>query len=160
MSICLHAKEHLIEDDSDGPNVSLAIVVGSPEDFGSHIERRPQHGLGELLIGKQFGEAEISDFDLPVVHEDVGQFEVSMHDLVLVEGFKGVEDLEEELDRLLLGECFVLFEILGEVALVAVLQDEVEVVGSLLDVVELDDVPVIAGLEHFDLVLKQLQKFA
>lgn len=127
--------------------------MGSPEDFRSHVERRAQHGLRELLVCEQFREAEISDFDFAIVHEDVSQFEVSMHDLVLVEGLEGVEDLEEELDGFLLGERLVLLEVLGEVALVAVLQDEVEVVGGLLDVVELDDISVIAGLEHLDLIL-------
>jgi hypothetical protein len=87
------------------------------------------------------------------MHEDVGKFEVSMHDLVLVEGLEGVEDLEEELDGLFLRERLVLLEVLGEIAFVAVLEDQIEVVGGLLDVVELDDVSVIAGLEHFDLVL-------
>jgi hypothetical protein len=87
------------------------------------------------------------------MHEDVGKFEVSMHDLVLVEGLEGVEDLEEELDGLFLRERLVLLKVLGEIAFVAVLEDQIEVVGGLLDVVELDDVSVIAGLEHFDLVL-------
>jgi hypothetical protein len=87
------------------------------------------------------------------MHEDVGKFEVSMHDLVLVEGLEGVEDLEEELDGLFLRERLVLLEVLGEIAFVAVLEDQIEVVGGLLDVVELDDVSVIAGLKHFDLVL-------
>lgn len=134
--------------------------MGSPENLGSHVEWRPQHGLSELLIREQFGESKIGYFDLPVVHEDVGKFEVSMHDLMLVEGFEGVEDLKEKLDGLLLGEGFVLLEILGEVALVAVLENEVEIVGGLLDVIELDDVFVIAGLEDLDLVLQELQKFA
>lgn len=87
------------------------------------------------------------------MHEDVGKFEVSMHDLVLVEGLEGVEDLEEELDGLFLRERLVLLKVLGEIAFVAVLEDQIEVVGGLLDVVELDDVSVIAGLKHFDLVL-------
>ena len=127
--------------------------MGSPKDLGSHVEWRTQHSFSELLIREQFGESEISYFDLPVVHEDVGQFEVSMHDLMLIEGLEGVKDLKEELDGLLLREGFVLLEILGEVALVAVLKDEVEIVGGLFDVVELDDVFVIAGLEDLDLVL-------
>lgn len=156
----LRSEEHLIEYNSDRPNIGLAVIVSSPENFGSHVERRSQHGLSELLVGEQFGETEIGDLDLSVVHEYVGQFEVSMHDLMLVECFEGIEDLEEKLDGFFLGESFILLEILGEVALVAVLKNEVEIVGGLLDVVELDDVSVIAGLEDLDLVLEELQKLA
>jgi hypothetical protein len=130
------------------------------QNFGGHVERGAEHGVRKLLIGEKLGEAEVSDFDFAVVHEDVGEFEIAVHDLVLVECLEGIEDLDEELDRFLLGEGLVLLEVLGEVALVAVFEDEVEIVGSLLDVVELDDVSIIAGLEHLDFVLEEFQELA
>ena len=49
---------------------------------------------------------------------------------------------------------------MGEIALVAVLEDEVEVIGGLLDVVEFDGVLVVAGPEHLDLVLEQFEELA
>ena len=94
------------------------------------------------------------------MHEDVGEFEVAMHDLVLDEGLEGVEHLEEELDGLILLQGLLLLEVLHEVALVAVHEDEVEVVGGLLDIVELDYVYVVAGLEDFDLVFEELHELA
>ena len=92
------------------------------------------------------------------MEEDVGQFEIAMHDFVLDEGFEGVEHLDEILDCFILGEGLFLLEEGHEVALIAVLGDEVEVVGSFLDVVESDDVPVITGLEHLDFVLEELHE--
>lgn len=94
------------------------------------------------------------------MHEDVGELEVPVHDLVLIKGLEGIEDLDEELNGFLFGERFVLFEILGDVAFVAVLEDEVEVVGSLLNVVEFDDVLIIAGLEDLNFVLKEFEELA
>jgi hypothetical protein len=94
------------------------------------------------------------------MHEDVGEFEVTVHDLVLIQGLEGIQYLDEELYRFLLGEGLFLLEVLREIAFVAVLEDEVEVVGGLLDVVQLDDVAVVACLQYFDLVLQQFQELA
>lgn len=43
---------------------------------------------------------------------------------------------------------------MGEVSFVAVLEDEVEIVGSFFNVVQFDDVAVVAGLQDLYLVLK------
>lgn len=94
------------------------------------------------------------------MHEYIRQFEIPMHDLMLIKGFECIQDLYEELNGLFLRQCLVLLEVLREIAFVAVLKNEVEVVGSLLDVVQLYDVFVIAGLEHFYLVLEQFQELA
>jgi hypothetical protein len=49
---------------------------------------------------------------------------------------------------------------LREISLVAVLEDEIEVVGCLLDIVEFDDVFIFAGLEDSDFVLEKLEELA
>ncbi len=92
------------------------------------------------------------------MHENVGQFEVPMHDFVFDEGLEGTEDLDKELDGFLFWEGLIFFEVLAQISLVAVLQDEVKVIGSLLDVIQLDDASVVAGSEHFDLILEQFQE--
>ena len=54
----------------------------------------------------------------------------------------------------------VLFlQVSHEVAFIAVLKDEVEIIGCLFYVIKFDDVSVIAGLQYFDLVFKELHKF-
>jgi hypothetical protein len=94
------------------------------------------------------------------MHEDIGQLKVSMHNFVLDEGLKGVDDLHQILDGFVLVEVLFLFESDRQVPLIAVLNDEIEVIGSLFNVIKLDDISIITGLEHFDLVLQQLHKLA
>lgn len=86
------------------------------------------------------------------MHEDVCQFEITMHDFVLDEGLECIEHLNEELNSFLLAECFLLLEVGHQIALIAILEDQVEIVSSFLDVVQFDDVAVVAGLEHFYLI--------
>jgi hypothetical protein len=59
-----------------------------------------------------------------------------------------------------LGQWTALLDSGQHVPSVAVLQHEIVVVGSLLEIVEFDDVGVVAGLEHLDLVFEQLVEFA
>lgn len=77
-----------------------------------------------------------------------------MHNLVLGEGSKGAENLNEEFDGLLFRKRFVFFKVLREIAFVAVLEDKVEVVGCFLDVIEFNDVLVVTGPQYFDLVFE------
>jgi hypothetical protein len=56
------------------------------------------------------------------------------------------------------GRVLFFLRVLAQISLVAVLQDEVKVIGSLLDVIQLDDASVVAGSEHFDLILEQFQE--
>lgn len=92
--------------------------------------------------------------------ENVGKFEVAVHDFVLDKRFEAVEDLEEEVHGFFLGEVLLGFQVLLQISFVAVLHDEIDVVGRFLDIVKLDDVVIVAGLQYFDFVLKQLGEFA
>ena len=108
-----------------------------------------------LVFGvEEFGEAEVGYFDGAVVLEDVGEFEIAVHDFVFNESLEGVEDLDEVFDGLVLLQEFLL-------ALeVAELEDEVDVVDGFLDVEQLDDVVVPAGLQHFDFVFEEFDELA
>lgn len=92
--------------------------------------------------------------------EYVGEFEVAMEYLVLEEVMKAIDDFAEYLDGLLLSEVLALLDVAVEIAVVAVLQHQVVVVGCLLHVVELDDVVALAALQHLDLALQQLLELA
>ena len=81
-----------------------------------------------------------------------------MHNFILDEGLERVEDLDEELNSFFLGDGFIFLEILWEISFVAVFEDEVEVVGSLFDVIQLDDVLIVTSPQHFDLVFQQLKE--
>ena len=94
------------------------------------------------------------------MHEDVSELEISVHNLILDEGSESVEDLNKEFDGFLLVEDLFLFQISRQVAFIAILQNEVEVVGSFFDVVELDDVTIVACFKDLYFVLKQLHKLS
>jgi hypothetical protein len=72
---------------------------------------------------------------------------------LLVEGFKTNDDLCKHLCGLVEGEHLVLEFglIVDQIAAVAVLEHQVDVVVVLLDVVELDDVGRVHGLHALDL---------
>lgn len=72
---------------------------------------------------------------------------------MLIQSLEGIQNLYEKLHSLLLGQCLVLLEILREIPLIAVLKNEVKVIGSLLDIIQLYDVFIIASLQHLYLVL-------
>lgn len=62
--------------------------------------------------------------------------------------------MDKKLNGLIFAEDFFLLKISHKIALIAVLEDKVEVIGGLLDVVQLNDVAIITGFEYFDLVFK------
>lgn len=155
------AKDHLVEADSYRPDVCLDIIGLAVQHFRGHIERRPQDSLDLLILGaQQFGEPEVSQLNDAIVLEDVRELEIAMHDLALDEGLKSMEDLHEILDCLVFGDLLLELEVGAQVALVAVLEDEVDVVDGLLDVDEADDVVILAGLEDLDLVVEELGELA
>ena len=80
---------------------------------------------------EEFGEAEVGYFDDAVVLEEVGEFEIAVHDFVFNESLEGMEDLDEVFDGL--GEFLLALEVCAQVALVAELEDEVDVVDGFLD---------------------------
>lgn len=94
------------------------------------------------------------------MHENIRQFEVSVHDLIFDEGFEGMKNLNKELDSLFFRDGLVFLKILREISFVTVLEDEVEVVGSLLDVIQLDNVLIVTSPQYLDLIFKQLQEFS
>lgn len=53
---------------------------------------------------KQLGKAKVCDLYHPVMLQNIGQFEVPVHDLVLGQSFEGVHDLDEEIHCLFLSE--------------------------------------------------------
>jgi hypothetical protein len=58
-----------------------------------------------------------------------------VHDFIFDEGLEGAKNLDEELDSFFFRDGLIFLKILRQIPFVAVLKDEVEVVGSLLDVI-------------------------
>lgn len=136
-------KEQLVKSDSDGPDVSLAVVHFVIEYFWSHIQRRPQNGFNLLVLRlEEFGEPEVGDFNYTVVAQDIRQFKVAMHDLVLDQGLEGMQDLDDTLHRFFLREPLPELQIGLHIPLVAVFEDQVDVVRGFFDVHKFDYVVI------------------
>lgn len=74
-----------------------------------------------------------------------------------MEVIDGSGDLMRYLLSSLLGDFEVLgLEVVEEVATFEILHDNVDVVGVLKNIVESDDVWMLANLQHFDLSFEQL----
>ena len=93
-------------------------------------------------------ESEIDDFDVHVVIEEkVLRFQVTMHDIKFVEVLDTGNDLVEKLQSLRLLNSLVLHDKVKELTLTRVLHDEVELLGSFDNLIQLDDVWVS---NHFE----------
>lgn len=104
-------EQHLIEAHPNGIDIGLVIVILPIDDLRRHIQRRAQHRLGEVLLTQQLREPKIGNLDLPIMQQNIGEFEVPMHDLILHEGLKPVKNLNQELHGLILRQVLFLFEI-------------------------------------------------
>ena len=153
-------EQHLVDACPNGPDVCLAAVLAVGQHLRSHVERRAQHGIREVLPCQQLREAKVGNLDIALVQQDVGQLEVPVHNLVVDQALEAVEDLAEEHDGSLNRQGPLLLHLRQEVAPVTILQHEVVVVGGLFEGEQLDDVRVVTGLEHLDLVLEQLIELA
>ena len=96
-------------------------------EFRGHSKRSSQLGLGHVMA--TLSESEITNNDGIVVQENVSQFEVSVHDLILVEDLEAVHDLLQVVNSLLVGE------VAFKVSIVAVLHDQVIVIAGLQELV-------------------------
>ena len=90
------------------------------------------------------------------MHENISQLEISMHNLVLNNSLKSIDDLYKKLNSLFLRNRLILLQVLLKVPLVTILQDKIEVIGSFFDVVQFDDIFIITRPQHLDLILKKL----
>lgn len=75
---------------------------------------------------------------------------------MLEEMMESIDDLAEYLNGLLLSQVLALLDVSIQITVITVFQDQVVVVGSLLHIVQLDDVVTLATLQHLYLALQQL----
>lgn len=151
--------EELVKHNPNGPKIRFGVVLAvSIDHFGSHGEGSAESGAGHFLAG--LSEAEVADDDGFVVDEDVGELEVSVHDVVLAQLHESIHNLLHNFDRLGFPEVldFVLLEIRLEVALVAVLDDKIEVVFGLHVVEQVHHVGVGDFVHDLHLCVEQLEQ--
>ena len=83
-----------------------------------------------------------------------------MENLIFVQVLKPVDALAQNFNGLLLRQKPSFLDVGIEIPLIAVLQNEVVVVGRLLHIVQLDDVAALATLQHFNLAFEEFLELA
>jgi len=156
----LPSEKHPVVADTERVHVCLVAVFEVVEHLWGHVQRGAQHGLSEIVLAEDLAETEVCNFGDSIVAENIGQLQVPMQDLVIEEMVEPIDDFAKNLDGFFLCEVFSFLDVGIEVAIVAVLEHKVVIVGGLLHVVELDDVVALAALKHLDLALQQLLEFA
>ena len=88
------------------------------------------------------------------MHEDISQFKISMHNFIPDDSFEGIQNLYKELDSLFFRDSFVFLEILLKIAFVAILKYEIKVISCFFDIVQFDDIFIVACPKYFYFILK------
>lgn len=153
------AEEHLIEGNPEGPNVHFGVVLFSLDDFGGHVEGRAEQRFELLVLGLHLGKPEIPDLDDVVVEHHVCQLKVSVHNVVFQKDLESIENLDEILEGEFLSEIPYFVQYIGEVALVAVLEDQIEVSFGFEHLEKTNYVDVFADLHHLHFILQKADHF-
>ena len=96
-------EKHLVQHNTQGPDVSLHCVVLASEDLGSHVDGRPQHCFGHVLSWFQpLAKTKICQLDPAITKQNVLGLDVPVHDIVPIQNFEGLEELPEDMECLFL----------------------------------------------------------
>lgn len=134
--------EKFVDEYSEGPDVSLGPVLIFNEAFGRHVYGRAYVDILEFCP-REFCEAEIGDFGLTVVNEDVGDFDVPMHYTKICEIHESLEDGFDVGLGLFLPHVLLAAEFRLQIALVTQLGDDVAVAIASEDLVTFEDVGMV-----------------
>ena len=153
-------ENHLVEADTDGPEISLIGVA----DMGSTVEELRGHSnwgpeLCSGHIGARLGKTEISNDDGIVIEEDVSQLKISMHNLVLVEFLESIHNLHQKVDRFLFTETLVLLNVVLKITVVAVINDQVVIVCGLKVFVKMENIWMLDFTHDSHFCIEKSSKF-
>ena len=83
-----------------------------------------------------------------------------MHNFILNQGLKAVKDLDKILDCLFFRNVFFFLQVSSQISFIAILQNKVNVINSLLDINQSNDVVVSTRFKHLNLVIEKFCKLA
>jgi hypothetical protein len=90
----------------------------------------------------------------------IWKFEIPVHNFVLDQGLKSMEDLYKIFDCLFFWDVFLFLEVDTQVSFIAILKNQVNVINSLFDINQANDVVVSARLKYLNFIVEQLSEFA
>lgn len=146
--------DELIEDDSDCPNITADTIDVVLECLWRHIDGTAYVVVLVLLkLTYWNSKSEISVLVKPIFMENVGRFDVSMHEASSVDIVVSFDELLEYLYWLKIGHCFALFDEIRKVSFTK-FSDEVGIIFCGIDVIEMENVwPSCKCFENCDLKL-------
>lgn len=100
-------------------------------------------------------EPKIADHNLIVFHEQIGQFNISMHYFILMKDSKTIHYLHKVVGRFTFTEFSHLFEVLFEITIIAILNDQVIIIWSFHKFEQMHDVGVIDCWHYTHFGLKE-----
>ena len=148
--------EQDVENDSDGPNVTL-FAVGTLDNLRSHVVRGSKHSMHGVLVIDSPGGAKIDELDngvLLVLEVNILRLYVPMHDRLLVQVVHGRDQLANDVCGFHLVESAVINDALVQGATVHHLIHEVDLLLVFVHFDDLADVGVVKALKELNLVKK------
>ncbi len=128
-------EKHLVENTANTPKIAFIIVGIFFREIQDYLWSNCVFGakFGRCQILRNFSEAKVSYFQCRVVDEQILEFNVSVHDVVLSQFYECLFDLVQEINCDVFGQSFefVVFQIIQEIPVIAVIQDEI-VIGLVL----------------------------
>mmetsp|Transcript_33795 Transcript_33795/g.84808 ORF Transcript_33795/g.84808 Transcript_33795/m.84808 type:complete len:301 (+) Transcript_33795:122-1024(+) len=136
------AREQNVGDHTHRPHVHRLAIWFFLQDLGSHIAGRSAGGLQLHHIVKDLGQTEIGQLQVQLVllfEEDVLRFDVTVHDVDVVQVVHGLADLTHRLLRVGLCEGATCYDVVEEFTTACILHHQIELVGGLANCLERDD---------------------
>jgi hypothetical protein len=142
--------QQLVVDQANRPQIRLVRVVRPVEDLRRHVQRCANYRVHYCVLPvlQVLGETEVADFAAPVLEQDVSWLEVSVRDAQAVQIPEAIGDVLEQPDSLLFGDLLPPPQKAHKVAFFAKLSDDIHVIGGLVDIEELDNIPVFDFLHY------------
>jgi hypothetical protein len=100
------------------------------------------------------GEPEVGDDGVSFVHEDVGEFEVSMKESSFAHFDESTDDIFEDFEGLRFGHSAFFFYEFAEISLITELSDDVTVGRFANNIEAFEDVGMIEGGEGLDFAVE------
>lgn len=124
--------------------------------FGSLGQRSAQISLSHFVT--RLSEPKIADHKRLSVEHHIGEFEVSMHHLVFAQNLEPIHHLLQKIDGLFFRQELsrLLIYVMFEVASVAILKDQIVVIGRLEKVIQMHDVRMVNVHHNAHLGLQKL----
>ena len=145
--------QKLVEEDSEGPDISLGAVTVVEQTLGSHVDRAADIDIRKRLfrVLESLSEPKVSYFGHPFVHEDVGHLKISVYYPHLIQILQPTEYLINDLLGTPLVHGPSLPDKTLEVPLVAQLSHDVTVVLAVEYLNAVKNIRVFEGLKDLTL---------